>query len=178
MSHEVHTVSIRPRRVEDHPELEQLGRRVHRTDGYPVYLPDGDILAFVVSEHALDAWVAVDEGRVVGHVALHRRSSPGVLALAAGRLGITAAECGVVARLLVARELRRAGVGRALLDHAADQCRQRGLTPVLDVVDGTGPAIALYERAGWQRLGTVRFPLPDGSELSEHVYAQPRVPPA
>lgn len=154
-------------------ELESLARRVHQLDGYPVYLPDDDVLAFVVSGQALDGWVATSDGRVVGHVALHVRSTPGVIALAASQLGVEASRCGVVARLLVDPELRRTGLGRALLDHATSECRQRQLVPILDVVDGTDPAIALYERAGWRRLGAVSFTLPDGSELREHIYAAP-----
>lgn len=164
---------IRERQAADHPALDLLARSVHKLDRYPVYMPDDDFLAFVVSAEALDGWVAVEQGRVVGHVALHRRSSPGVIALAASRLGVQAAKCGVVARLLVAPEQRRTGLGRRLLDHATDQCRRRQLAPILDVVDGTEPAIALYERAGWRHLGTVSFMLPDGSELTEHVYAAP-----
>lgn len=164
---------IRQRQADDHPALDLLARRVHQLDGYPVYMPDDDFLAFVVSEQALDGWVAVDQEQVVGHVALHRRSSPGVVALAASRLGLQASEVGVVARLLVAPEQRRTGLGRRLLGHASDECRRRQLAPILDVVDGTGPAIALYEHAGWRHLGTVSFTLPDGSELTEHVYAAP-----
>ncbi len=165
--------SIRLRLAADHPGLEALARRVHQLDRYPVYLPDGDVLAFVVSDRALGAWVALLDGQVVGHVALHARSSPGVVALAASELQIPAPRCGVVARLLVAPEQRGTGLGHRLLDHATEQCRQRGLTPILDVVEGNQAAIALYERVGWRRLGMVSFTLPDGSELREHVYAAP-----
>lgn len=165
---------IRARDAEDEVELEVLARAVHQLDGYPVYMPDDNFLAFVISDLALDGWVAVVDGRVVGHVALHGGSSPGVVALAASELGVQPTSCGVVARLLVAPGLRRTGLGRRLLDHAMDQCRQRQLSPILDVVVGTDAAIALYERAGWTRLGTVSFDLPDGSELREYVYAAPR----
>lgn len=164
---------IRQRQVDDLPELEDLARTVHHMDSYPAYLPDDNLLAFVVSDQALDGWVAIERGRLVGHVALHSRSSPGVVALAATRLGVPATECGVVARFIVARDHRRIGLGRALLNHATEQCRSRLLTPILDVVEGTGPVIALYERVGWRRLGTVSFDLDDGSVLREHVYVAP-----
>jgi ribosomal protein S18 acetylase RimI-like enzyme len=45
--------------------------------------------------------------------------------------------------------------------------------PILDVVDRFAPAIGLYERAGWRRLGTVKVQLPDGTDLREHVYVAP-----
>jgi hypothetical protein len=44
---------------------------------------------------------------------------------------------------------------------------------VLDVVTTYAPAVALYERAGWKRLGTIGYPMPDGSTIAEHVYAAP-----
>jgi len=69
--------------------------------------------------------------------------------------------------------MRRSGIGRQLLNYAATECRRRGLVPILDVVDRFEPAIGLYERAGWRRLGTVKVKLPDGTDLREHVYLAP-----
>jgi hypothetical protein len=51
----------------------------------------------------------------------------------------------------------------------------RGLVPILDVVTSDAAAIALYERMGWNRLGTIAFPLPDGSTVEEFVYSAPAV---
>src|ERR1039458_288537 len=48
----------------------------------------------------------------------------------------------------------RRGVAGPLLDAAAGHARTRGLQPVLDVVAGSEPAIALYERSGWELAGT------------------------
>lgn len=165
---------IRPRLPEDLPDLVTLATAIHRSDGYPPYMPDDDFLGFVASDEAVAAWVATEDGRVVGHVALHNGSSPGVLDLAASEPGVKRSDCGVVARLLVASKTRRSGVGRRLLDHATADCRRRGLVPILDVVDRFEPAISLYENAGWSRLGAVDVRLPDGTEMREHVYAAPQ----
>ena len=117
--------------------------------------------------------MATDGVRVIGHVALHAGSSAEVIDLAASELGLRHDDLGVVARLLVDPLRRRSGLGRQLLDHAATETRRRGLVPILDVVDRFAPAIGLYERTGWLRLGTVEVRLPDGTEMREHVYAAP-----
>ena len=86
----------------------------------------------------------------------------------------------MIARLLVSPNARRQHVGRTLLDHAADAARQAGLVPVLDVVSTSTAAISLYESAGWHRLGTVTFQLPDGGRVGEVVFIShdPNVPRA
>ncbi len=144
---------------------------VHEHDGYPPYLPGGDYRQFLESGDPLAAWVAVDAGRCVGHVALNGSTSPAVLGLATRTLGLDPSEFGVVARLMVDSRMRRTGLGRMMLDHAAAACVERGLTPILDVVDRFAPAIALYERAGWRSLGSVEVQLGDGATLREYVYS-------
>lgn len=69
-----------------------------------------------------------------------------------------------VAKMLVHRCARRAGVGQRLLAALDEVARQEGKTVlVLDTVTG-GDAERLYERAGWRRAGVVpKFALmPDG----------------
>lgn len=164
---------IRPRTPDDLSQVVELARSVHQSDDYPPYMPNDDFRRFIASSEALDAWVASMPGdRIVGHIALHSGSSPGVLDLATARLGVDPHRFGIVARLLVDRSVRRSGVGRRLLDHAATECRSKGLVPVLDVVDRFTPAISLYERAGWVRLGAVDVQLPDGSKMREFVYTE------
>lgn len=70
-----------------------------------------------------------------------------------------------VAKMLVHRRARRAGVGRRLLTALDEVAKEEGKTVlVLDTVTG-GDAERLYERAGWQRAGVVpKFALmPDGA---------------
>lgn len=48
---------------------------------------------------------------------------------------------------------RRAGIGKLLLDHALAEARQTSCTlATLEVRRGNAPAIALYERAGFQTV--------------------------
>ena len=70
-----------------------------------------------------------------------------------------------VAKMLVHRRARRAGVGRQLLAALDEVAKEEGKTVlVLDTVTG-GDAERLYERAGWQRAGVVpKYALmPDGA---------------
>ncbi|MCA1245278.1 GNAT family N-acetyltransferase [Massilia sp. MS-15] len=70
-----------------------------------------------------------------------------------------------VAKMLVHRRARRAGVGQRLLAALDAVAREEGRTVlVLDTVTG-GDAERLYARAGWQRAGVVpKFALmPDGT---------------
>lgn len=166
-------MSIRRREPDDLAGLAAIAQRVRATDSYPPYLPDDDLLGFLDSPDALGSWVALVGPLVVGQAALHASSSSEVMSLAAQRLGIEPERLGVVARLLVDPSARRAGVASSLLEHARVEAVDRGLVPILDVVERFAPAISLYEREGWTRLGTVTVTLPDGTTMNEHVYAGP-----
>ena len=72
---------------------------------------------------------------------------------------------GDIAKMLVHRSARRRGVAQRLMAAIDDAAREEGKTVlVLDTVTG-GDAERLYERAGWQRVGSVpKYALmPDGA---------------
>lgn len=48
---------------------------------------------------------------------------------------------------------------------------------MLDVVDDGGPAIALYERLGWELVDrrTADWQTPDGRRLPVRIYRAPRI---
>jgi GNAT superfamily N-acetyltransferase len=165
-------VEVRDLGQQDLADLESLAEVVHDVDGYPIYLPS-DLRGFIVSPDAHGAWVAVENGDLLGHVALHPRSWEGVMDLGRRATGLGDDALAVVARLLVSPTARRRGLGRALLQVAVSNARRMGLRPILDVVVDYEAAIRLYEAEGWERLGTVQFPLPDGRTVDEHVYLSP-----
>jgi GNAT superfamily N-acetyltransferase len=77
-----------------------------------------------------------------------------------------------LAKMLVHRRARRAGLGAALVRAAESTARQCGKSVlVLDAVTG-GDAARLYERLGWLRVGDIpRYALmPDGALCSTTVY--------
>lgn len=77
-----------------------------------------------------------------------------------------------VAKMLVSRAARRQGIGARLMQAVDTRALQAGKTVlVLDTVAG-GEAERLYERAGWQRAGTVPdyALMPDGGLCATTFY--------
>lgn len=80
-------------------------------------------------------WVAVDGGEVIGMIGVQR----------------TADNAAEVRRLRVREGHRRRGVGTQLMTQALTFCQRHGyLKVVLDVRIERGPAIALFEKFGFQ----------------------------
>lgn len=123
-------------------------------------------------------WVAVAGGDVVGYCYVQEY-----------------ADTGYVRNVVVARNARRAGVGRALMEEAAAHLRSGGRTSwKLNVVTSNTAALALYARMGMNlcyRAQALRFPwralpaIPLGQDrprevtaardaLSERVFSLPR----
>jgi ribosomal protein S18 acetylase RimI-like enzyme len=165
-------VRVRDRAHGDLDACVALATEVHRLDGYPAFLGDGGLAAFVAPDDAIGAWVAALEEEVVGHVLLRPRSAPPSLELAARELGVEPDRLGFVARLMVAPRARRLGVARRLLDVAVGAAEARGLVAVLDVVTSDEGAVALYEATGWRRLGDLRFTMRGGGALALAVFAR------
>jgi ribosomal protein S18 acetylase RimI-like enzyme len=84
----------------------------------------------------------------------------------------------VIARLMVHPKARRKGVGRQLLDMATSYAATRQLMSVLDVLQESGAAIALYEDLGWRRAGPLLLPLYGHPALQLWVYVGPAQPKA
>ncbi len=165
-------MEIRPRTDGDLDELAELATRVHERDGYPARYAD-DLRRLFTRPAPLVAWVAVLDGAVVGHVALHDATTAAATALAAEGTGRAPDELIVLARLLVAPAARGAGLGRALVDTAVAEAHRRGRQPYLDVAVSLEAAIGLYEVIGWERIGTVTATFRDADPLDEHVYLGP-----
>ena len=130
-------------------DLPACATTTHRVDRYPIVLQE-DINEFLAPRAQLAAWVAVTNDVVIGHVALHRPTSPAVADLLAAA-GLAAVRLGVVSRLMVGPEGRGHGAGMALLETATKDAHGHGLRPVLDVVTTYWSATRLYQRAGWSR---------------------------
>ncbi|MFJ8578474.1 GNAT family N-acetyltransferase [Micromonospora sp. NPDC093277] len=138
---------IRDRTAADLPHCVAILAAVHRLDHYPLNWPD-DPQPWLSPANALHAWVAeTARGHIVGHVAVHRVDS------ATAPASMPTAE---VSRLFVTPDARGCHVGSQLLTHAREWAVGRRLQLVLEVVDHqcSGPAITLYERAGWRHTDT------------------------
>lgn len=96
-----------------------------------------------VANGVLALWVARDEERVLGTVQV-RFAEPA-----------NGAHRAEVAKLIVHRDARGRGLGRALLDVAEKGAAERGATLlVLDTRTGSA-AERLYRRAGWTEAGVI-----------------------
>ncbi len=165
---------IRPRTEDDLDACAALLEEVCARDRYPVYVPES-FRDFVEVPDALAAWVAEDDGAIVGHAALRPRGSDAVQALVE-RLAGAPQDIGVVVRLFVSPSTRRRGLAARLLDVTVAEARGRGRMPILDVVTSHEAAIALYDALGWTCLGSVELALP-GGVVEELVYRAPEPGP-
>jgi GNAT superfamily N-acetyltransferase len=162
--------AVRRREEEDLGRCVRVLERVRVNDNYPVHWPD-DASRWLSPRGTACAWVAEVERTIVGHVVL--------LTVAAGdagweaATGLHAGELGVVSRLFVDPDCRRAGVGGTLLDTAANEAVARGLHPVLDVIETRSSATRLFEQRGWRRVRTT--PWSADAELAHHFYVGPKV---
>jgi GNAT superfamily N-acetyltransferase len=165
-------IELRVREVGDLEGCVALTRLIHDVDRYPLIL-QANVGKFLTSPRLVVAWVAQRGGRIVGHVALHLGSSSPMASMVSEALSVEPDLVGVVSRLMVAPSVRRSGVGRRLLGTAAGEAVRRGLTPALDVVTSHVAAIALFERARWQRIGTINLAIPGCDRVDEYVYVGP-----
>lgn len=154
-------MEIRGRRDEDLPGLVAALESVNEADKYPPHIP-GDLRDLIAVPYELSAFVAEMDGRPVGHVALHPYSARAVMAAASEATGAPVESLAAVARLFVEVDARGSGVGRRLLEAAVNDANVRGRTAVLDVWTELPAAVALYESAGWRRVGDVTFEFRSG----------------
>lgn len=149
---------VRPRRPEDLERCVALLRAVHDADGYPTVWP-ADPAGWLAGRHNLGAWVAEQDGTLLGHLALHpvdpARSGPPWRDALPAPVERTA----VVARFFVSPRARGQGIGRALMTRAEEHAAAGELRLMLDVAAHNQDAIGFYERRGWRRAGTSALPL-------------------
>ncbi|WP_207211859.1 GNAT family N-acetyltransferase [Promicromonospora panici] len=150
-------------------------RLVHECDGYPMAWPDNPT-AWLTPPGALDAWVALSDGEVVGHVMLVEGGKVEYAAELAEAAGVPVTGLAGVSRLFVTPAARGTGVAAALLERVEDTPARRGRRLVLDVVDDGSSAVRLYERLGWTRVasGEATWTTPTGVRPRTAAYLSPR----
>ncbi|MFJ3662786.1 GNAT family N-acetyltransferase [Streptomyces sp. NPDC090119] len=164
---------VRRRTDRDLDACVQVLAAVHERDGYPMNWPDrpGDWLTQPV---LVAAWVAELDGRIAGHVGLSRNDigdvAPGLWRAREGAGGEATA---VISRLFVAPAARGHGLGASLMARAVREARDRGLHPVLDVLASDTAAAALYERLGWELLGSTEQRWSPEQTVTIRCYAAP-----
>ena len=139
-------VQIRPRRATDLPQCVDALAEVQRADAYPQRWPV-DPAAWLDPSDSLAAWVADSDGAILGHVVVTACTDDPTLAQTIGR---PISELARVSRLFVTPAGRGSGLARDLLTQAGSFAVHAGFGLVLDVVDGSANAIAVYEHLGWR----------------------------
>jgi GNAT superfamily N-acetyltransferase len=149
---------LRPRRPEDLEGCLAMLRDVHEADGYPTIWP-AQPAAWLSGSDRLAAWVAEEDGKLVGHLSLHATDASRVRPQWCEALTVPAERLAVVSRFFVSTRARGRGVGGALMGHAEEHAVAHDLRLVLDVAAHNRSAIAFYERRGWRRVGTAELEL-------------------
>ncbi len=165
-------VRIRLRRDDDVDACLALLHQTHELDDYPPFWPS-DPRRFLVNRHEEVGWVAEQDGRVIGHVALHDAAPDPLIEVARRATGLPPEKLVVVARLLVDATVRRRGLASTLLDHATAAAHASGRRPALDTAKINTKAMALYAARGWSLAGDVTVDFGAGGHLDMWVYVGP-----
>lgn len=103
------------------------------------------------------AFGIADGDAVVGAVTVNRTFSPKYEAIDWTDASGTPA---AIHRLAVRPDRQGQGLGGALLRFAENRAKASGCTSIrLDVYSGNPAAVAMYEKAGYRSVGTVRYPM-------------------
>ncbi|MEV0441071.1 GNAT family N-acetyltransferase [Streptomyces spectabilis] len=146
--------NIRLRRDGDVAEAASVLMSVHSVDRYPVEGVDQPE-AWIKTPSLIQAWVAVSEGRIVGHAGVSRPNGDESAALWFERSGENASQVIVAARLFVDPEARGMGVGKRLTETVMDYAEQHSVRLVFEVMTKDTTAIHLYEKLGFQKIGRI-----------------------
>jgi GNAT superfamily N-acetyltransferase len=151
-------VTVRPRVAADLDDLAVALAAQQPTSGYPHRWPlPFPAAEFIVRDAEEQAWVAVLDGRAVGHVSVTTVADDAHGAIWSAGAGRPVEALGCLSVLFVSPDAQGLGVGGLLLDTAVAHLRSQGRTPVLDVDRHDGVAHAVYLHKGWQVVGEARF---------------------
>ena len=162
---------IRERTDEDLAAAAAVLVDVYREDGYPVEGVD-DPFALLQPSGVLHAWVAVFDGRVVGHAVVTSPPSSNAAVKAWIAAGGDLERTVVAGRLFVHPTARGLRVGARLASAIADWTDLHEYDLVALVLEKDRAAIRLYERSGWQRIGIATHRTSDGSPFPALLFAR------
>ncbi len=164
-------MSVRRRLAEDLPDCVRALASVGAADGYPARWPS-DPPGWLSPAGLAIAWVGEHANSITGHVGVVRGvDDPTVSALT----GAPAHRLASVTRLFVVPTARGGRLGASLLNTARGYAVDHGLQLMLDVVEDSGPAVALYDRLGWRIVDRrlADWTTPDGDRPPIRVYVAP-----
>ena len=165
-------VQIRRRNDHQLAACSRLLGLVSAESGYPLPRP-GARLGWLTGPDVLNAWIAEQHGRVHGHVAIARvDSDPGTSMRWREVTGRHPSELADVSRFFVRSDVRRRGLGTALLGTAVEACRAQALTPVAMMVSTSKGGVPFFDRQGWRMVAM--YPCGGaGDGLETYLYVAP-----
>lgn len=148
-------VTIRPRTESDLDGCTEALRAVYLKDGYPVQGTD-DAKTFLTLNATKQAWVAEQDGQILGHVAVSVATEEDLSV----RLWLAQhpdAPVAVLERLFVHPEKRGDGVASKLITAATDWAREQQVRLVLFALAKDQGAMRLYKRLDWSEFGKTKY---------------------
>ncbi|KAI0455847.1 acyl-CoA N-acyltransferase [Xylaria acuta] len=162
--------SIRRRGDGDLPACVKIIKAVYRDSGYPVGGVDKALEELRTDDQA---WVAEDNGTIVGHVAMNEaRESHANVALWLEKHP-QATDIALLARLFVHPEARRRGAASMLVRAVEEAARSEGRRLLILALDKDQDAIRLYRRLGWEHYGATVFRWGEGNEMDAECFVSP-----
>ncbi|KAI0474371.1 acyl-CoA N-acyltransferase [Xylaria cf. heliscus] len=161
--------SVRPRRDQDIPACVEIIKSVYRDSGYPV---GGVDQAFEGLQTDDRAWVAEDNGAVIGHVAMNEARELCVN-VALWLEKHPQADVAVLARLFVHPKARRRGAATMLVRAVEEAAREEGRRLLILALVKDQDAIRLYRRLGWEHYGTTVFRWGERNEMDAECFVSP-----
>ncbi|KAI0973881.1 acyl-CoA N-acyltransferase [Xylaria arbuscula] len=161
--------SIRPRRDEDLAACVEILKAVYLKSGYPVAGVD-DALEVLRTDN--QAWVAKDNGIIIGHVAMNIPPKTYVnVALWLERY--PQADVAVLSHLFVDPEKRGRGAATKLVRTVEEEARRKGQRLLILALVKDQDAIRLYRHLGWEQFATTVFRWGEGKEMDAVCLSSP-----
>lgn len=146
-------------------------RKMFTTDAYPQKAKDYQ--AFL-TDGLQRCWVAVDDGRIIGHVGIGAGVPTSDLAVRIWKQKRPDDDdIAVVKRLYVDPDARNRGVAAALMGATESWGRTVRIRLVLFVLIKDRDAIQLYRKLRWEEYGTGMFQLDDEKEMEAICFVNP-----
>ncbi|EMC92782.1 hypothetical protein BAUCODRAFT_77041 [Baudoinia panamericana UAMH 10762] len=166
-------ITVRERAARDVDECVELLELVYQRDGYPVQ-GTANAVSFLTGESTWRAWVAEEQGRIVGHIAVSSPSNDD-LAVALHRSIYGNQAIAVLERLFVHPTARGCGAASALMQTAQSYGASKGQRLVLFALIKDRNAIRLYERLGWRNFGTALYNYGNGKQMDAICFCTPQL---
>ncbi|KAI0189991.1 acyl-CoA N-acyltransferase [Xylaria flabelliformis] len=164
--------SIRSRTNEDLPTCVEIIKAVYHDSGYPVGGVDQALEELQADDRA---WVAEDNGEIIGHVAMNkaRETYVNVALWLEKHPQTTTTNIALLARLFVHPEARRRGAATMLIRAVEEAARGEEKRLLILALVKDQDAIRLYRRLGWQYYGTGVFRWSEGKEMDAECFVSP-----